>query len=189
MRLYLITHAHTVQDPSVAADAWRLSTRGVQEAAQLADAPFWEGVSRIVLSSEQKTWLTVEAVANARKLPVWIDCRFDELRRTGWSENYAAQVAAAFEEPEKSSGGWEPVARLRVRALEGLRDLQRRFTHENVALVGHGICLSVLRAFFLGCRSLDYRAWQRLTFASVAVAATTPPALVQDFIFSDQAQR
>ncbi|MEZ4611497.1 MAG: hypothetical protein R2838_14885 [Caldilineaceae bacterium] len=41
-RLYLITHAHTAADPATDARLWRLSPTGVDQAAQLAAAPWWD---------------------------------------------------------------------------------------------------------------------------------------------------
>ncbi len=81
MRLVLITHAHTAAIPAADADAWGLSPTGAAQAAVLARAAFWAEVAQIVVSSEPKARLTVEPVVQERRLPVWVDCRFDELRR------------------------------------------------------------------------------------------------------------
>ncbi|MCB0162357.1 MAG: histidine phosphatase family protein, partial [Caldilineaceae bacterium] len=91
-RLYLITHAHTAADPAADARLWRLSPTGVDQAARLAAAPWWDDVDAIVLSSEAKTRLTVAPLLAQRDLPVVIDARFDELKRGGWCDDYAGQV-------------------------------------------------------------------------------------------------
>lgn len=189
MRIYLITHAHTEQLPSVAADAWRLSARGIEQAALLAKASIWEEIDRVVVSSEPKTLLTVAEIVAQRYLPVWIDSRFDELRRSGWTENYAAQVAAAFAEPSRSIAGWEAVVAVRQRAVSGLADLEQRFGGETLALVGHGLCLSIIRAEILGNPRVDFAAWQRLAFASYASIVLNPPTLLEDFPISANAMR
>jgi broad specificity phosphatase PhoE len=181
MKIYLVTHAHTEQIPGVAADAWRLSARGNKEAASLADAPFWGQIDRVVVSSEPKTLLTVGEVVSQRRLPIWIDSRFDELRRRGWTEDYASQVAEVFAEPTKAIGGWEAADAVRARALNGLAGLQRRFQGETLALVGHGLCLSILRAAILGQATVDFSAWQRLSFATYALIELTPPTVLTDF--------
>src|SRR5215217_5454303 len=107
MRIYLITHAHTEQVAGVAADAWQLSSHGVEQASKLAASPIWTQISHVVISSEPKSWLTVETVVRQRHLPVWIDSRFDELRRSERIEDYAAQVARVFAQPAQSIDGWE----------------------------------------------------------------------------------
>jgi broad specificity phosphatase PhoE len=184
MRIYLITHAHTEQIPHVATDAWQLSARGLQQAAELTKAPFWAEVDRVVVSSERKTWLTVADVVRERKLPVWVDCRFDELRRSGWIEDYAAQVAKVFAQPTQSVIGWEPAISAQRRAELGLADLQRRFWGETLALVGHGISLSLVRAGLLGLSRVDHEVWQRLSFGTCALASLAPPVIIQDFVQS-----
>ena len=187
MKIYMITHAHTEQSPDVAVDTWRLSQRGIGQAEALANAPFWDEVDRVILSSESKTWLTVAEVVKARNLPVWIDSRFDELRRGGWIVNYADQVAAAFGSPDIAMGEWERVNAVRERALQGLADVRRRFVDETVAVVGHGLCLSILRAEILGHRQIDIAAWRNLDFAAVACVVVTPCTLdlAFDFKMSD----
>ena len=189
MRIYLVTHAHTEQMPDVAVDAWRLSARGQEQAAKLATEPFWDEVDRVVVSSEPKTWATVSDVVHKRPMPVWIDSRFDELRRSGWTENYAAQVAAVFAEPLRSAGGWESVDNVRRRVWDGLDDLQRRFAGERLVLVGHGLCLSILRAEILGQTQVDFTAWQRLVFGAHAAVLIDPPTMLKDFDVSVQPQR
>jgi broad specificity phosphatase PhoE len=189
MRIYLITHAHTEQIHSVAADAWRLSARGNEQAAALADAPFWAQVDRIVVSAEPKTLLTVAGVVERRKIPVWVDSRFDELRRTDWIEDYGAQVAQVFAHPEHSISGWEPANSVQLRVRSGLADLKLRFAGETLALVGHGICLSLLRAWLLGLPTADLSHWQRLAFGSYAYVCLDPPAVLEDFVQSADVTR
>ncbi len=182
MQIVLITHAHTEQMRDVAVDAWRLSARGVEQAAALANAPFWANIDRVIVSSEPKTWLTIADVVAARHLPVWVDCRLDELRRCGWHVDYAAQVAEVFAHPSQSVAGWEAADSAIRRVLECVADLQSRFAGETIALVGHGICLSLLRAKLMGRSHVTLVEWQRLAFGSYALASLAPPTLLEDFI-------
>ena len=184
MRIYLITHAHTEQSPDVAIDRWSLSSRGVEQARKLVGAPFWDEVDRVVVSAEQKTYLTVAEIVRARSMQVWVDGRFDELRRAGWIEDYGVQIAAVFANPTHSIAGWETVESVRQRAMNGLVDLQRRFKGETLALVGHGLCLSVLRAEALQSPRVDYSEWQRLEFGSYASISLNPLTLISDFAMS-----
>lgn len=189
MRMFLITHAHTEQVADVAADAWRLSSRGGEQAASLAGASFWDVVDRVVVSAEPKTFLTVAGVVAERNLPVWIDSRFDELRRAGWIDDYAAQVEKVFTYPMQSVAGWESADAVRTRLQLGLADLQRRFVGETVALVGHGICLSLLRSRLLGLPTVNFLDWQQLSFGSYAYVNLDPPAVLEDFPMSSVAVR
>jgi broad specificity phosphatase PhoE len=189
MRIYLITHAHTEQVAGVAADTWQLSLRGVEQASKLAESPIWTQISQVVISSEPKTWLTVETVVRQRHLPVWIDSRFDELRRSEWIEDYAAQVAKVFAQPVHPINGWEAAETVRLRALAGLADLSRRFPDQTLAVVGHGLCLSIVRSAILGHQQADFSTWRHLSFATHALISLHPSILIDDFETSSQVAR
>ncbi|MBX3054794.1 MAG: histidine phosphatase family protein [Caldilineaceae bacterium] len=180
--LYLITHAHTQQKRDTDATRWDLSPAGYEQAAGLARLPFWEGVDRIVLSSEAKTRLTVGPVLAARRLPMTVDPRYDELHRTHeWTYDYGARVAEVFANPARSVAGWEPANDARTRFLEGIHALADAFPHETIALVGHGLTLSLFRAHLLGQAQVNFADWQRLSFCALAEVEWPGLKLVQDF--------
>jgi broad specificity phosphatase PhoE len=181
--LFLITHAHTRQQPGMDAATWILSETGLAQAQILAQQPFWDGVDRIVLSSEPKTRLTVEGVLRTRPLPVIIAPRFDELVRTAeWTENYAARVAEVFANPDASIGGWEAAQHALTRFLAGIDTLRQQFAGETLALVGHGLTLSLYRAHLLGQTRVNLEEWRTLSFAAVAQVDLQSQKLVADFI-------
>lgn len=180
-RLYLITHAHTQIDTAVDAVHWRLSPAGEAQAATLALLPWWATVDRIVISAEAKTRLTVAPVLARRTIPMSADARFDEVRRPGWVEEYAGRVRAFFAAPAQSIGGWEPADHALQRFLAGLHDHLAPAGAEQVALVSHGLVLSLYRAHLLGRRTVDFADWCALDFAAVATVDLSIPELVADF--------
>jgi broad specificity phosphatase PhoE len=183
--VYLITHAHTAVDPSRDAAHWHLSPAGEDQAEALAQQPCWDHVDVIALSSEPKTRLTVAPVLAARKLPLVVDPRFDELKRSGWADDYAALVKQAFAEPEVAVDGWEAAASAQARFLAGMDALAAAHPGGTLALVSHGLVLSLYRAHILGLSHVRLADWQQLSFAAVATveisAATGRCVLVQDF--------
>jgi broad specificity phosphatase PhoE len=181
MQLYLITHALTLPDRNTAATAWHLSELGMQQAVTLAAQPFWEQVDAIVLSSEPKTRLTVQRVLAQRSLPVVVDVRFDELHRPGWVDDYTARVRQAFLEPAIPAGEWEAADEALARFLAGIDHLCQRFSEKNLALVGHGLTLSLYRAYLLGRRTVDLAEWQQLSFAALAIVDPVAKVILQDF--------
>lgn len=188
-RIYLITHAHTAQQPDRAAELWELSPRGEQEAAQLAHADFWAEVTRIVVSAEPKTLLTVGPVLARHSLPVSIDCRFDEVRRGGWVENYADRVERFFAQPEQSVGEWECAAAARRRMVAGLMHQVQSHPGATLAVVGHGLGLSLLRAHIARLPVADFDLWRRLGFAAAACITVNPDTIVADFVPSASTMR
>ncbi|MFN8486544.1 MAG: histidine phosphatase family protein [Caldilineaceae bacterium] len=181
MQLYLITHAHTAQNRQTEATQWQLSDQGRQQATMLARQPFWAEVEQIVLSREPKTYLTVEPVIAQRGLPVLRDARFDELLRPGWTEDYTAQVRQAFAQPAVAAGAWEPATAALTRFLAGISELCQRFPQNTLALVGHGLTLSLYRAYLLGKPQVDLAEWRQLSFAAVALVDPLAKTILKDF--------
>ena len=181
MYLYLITHAHTVQNSAADARTWRLSSHGIEQSQALARLPMWDSVQRIVLSTEPKTLLTVEPVFARGNLPRVADVRFDELRRGGWVGDYGAQVRAAFAQPGESVGGWEPAADALARFVEGVAELCRAYRGEKLALVSHGLVLSLYRTHLLGKDRVEYDDWGALSFGAVALVNLINGELIFDF--------
>ncbi|MCB9157604.1 MAG: histidine phosphatase family protein [Caldilineaceae bacterium] len=181
MQLYLIRHAHTQARTDVDAATWTLSAQGQQQALALAQAAFWPHVDRIVLSREAKTRLTIEPVLAKFKPPIVTDGRFDELRRGGWIADYSAHVAQAFAAPQIPAGAWESAADARQRFVSGIDALIDTYPHETIALVGHGLTLSLYRAYLLGQPTVKLADWQNLPFAAVAHVAPKRHQLLSDF--------
>ncbi len=182
MRLFLITHAHTQIQPAQAATQWTLSAIGQAQAERLATLPLWHTVDQIVLSSEPKTRLTVEAVLAQHNLPVRVDARFDELQRPGWIEDYATQVQRAFAEPTQAAGEGEPAATALARFQAGIADLCDQCAGRTLALVGHGLTLSLYRAHLLGQMHVHFGDWQQLSFAAIALVDPVAPQLLQQLL-------
>jgi broad specificity phosphatase PhoE len=179
--LYLVTHAHTEAEPAIESARWRLSAQGERQAALLAQQPFWSQVDRIILSSEPKTRLTVAPLLALRPLPVTIDARFDELVRPGWVEQYESRVAQAFAYPEQPAGDWEPAGHALNRMVAGIADLCIEWAGQTLALVGHGLTLSLYRAYLLGYSYVGLGDWRQLSFAAVALVDPVNGRLLQDF--------
>lgn len=180
--LFLITHAHTQQKKDADTTRWDLSAAGREQAAALARLPFWDGVDRVVVSREVKTRLTVAPVLAARKLPLTIDPRYDELRRgSGWVDDYGARVGEVFAEPDRSIGGWEPANDALTRFREAIHALAGAFPAETIALVGHGLTFSLFRAHLLGLVQVNFADWQRLSFCALAEVTWPDLQLAVDF--------
>lgn len=179
--LYLITHAHTSADPAADARTWHLSELGGVQAQRLAEQPWWADVTHVALSSEAKTRLTVAPVLRQRPLSVVTDARFDELKRGGWLPDYAAQVRRAFAAPAEAIDGWEPAAAALARFRAGIDDLAAAHPGAVVALVSHGLVLSLYRAWLLGYDRVRFNDWQQLSFAAVAQVDPAQRTVLKDF--------
>jgi broad specificity phosphatase PhoE len=180
-RLYLITHAHTQIDPAQDAVTWQLSSAGMAQAERLAAHPFWATIDRIIVSSERKTSLTVAPLLAQRNLPITSERRFDEVHRPGWVDAYSERVRAFFASPGQSIGGWESADHALHRVLAGVAAHIAPDRSEQVALVSHGLVLSLYRAHLLAQWPPDFEAWRRLGFGAVAQVDLQHAQLIEDF--------
>ncbi len=182
MRLYLITHAATQIDKNADASAWHLSVAGSEQVAKLLTLPFWDEVEQIALSSEAKTRLTVAPLLERRTLPITIDPRLDELHRPGWVDDYTARVRQAFAEPLLPAGEWEAASIALARIRAAIADLCHHYPNQTVALVGHGLTLSLYRAYLLGHTHVNLEDWRALSFAAVALVDPVQNNVLHDFV-------
>jgi broad specificity phosphatase PhoE len=167
--LYLVRHAATEPQPGVEPTLWNLSEAGFVAAAALAGRRFWPEVQRVVTSTERKAIATAAPAAEMWRLPLESQAAFNEVRRGGWSEEYEADVAAFFARPDDPPQGWESAASAQQRTVEGLEAVARTFPGQNLALVGHGLLWSLLRAHLLGQAQVNARAWRAIRMPDVAV--------------------
>ena len=108
-------------------------------------------------------------VLATRPLPVTVDARFDELRRSPtWTDDYVARVAEVFAHPRRSVHGWEAADDALARFLAGIADLRVQFPNQILALVGHGLTFSLYRAHLLHRDRVELEDWKALSFAAVA---------------------
>lgn len=147
----------------------------------LAQQPFWAEVQAVAVSREPKTWLTVAPRLARRPLPVWCDGCFDELRRPTYVDDYTGRVRTAFARPTQAAGDWEPAQAALARFLAGIAALCTAFPSHTLALVGHGLTLSLYRAYLLRQPSVNFDDWTQLSFAAVAIADPVSRRLLQEF--------
>lgn len=183
MLLYLIRHAATERVAEQPAEQWNLSEAGFLAAGALAGRRFWPEIGRLVTSTERKAIATAAPAAELWRLPSEANPLFDEVRRGDYVEDYEAQVRAFFAQPERSVNGWERAANALARAVTGLATLRAESPDANLALVGHGLLWTLLRAQLLGQPQPDPAEWRAIRMPDVALwrwegASWT---LVQDF--------
>lgn len=181
MHIYLIRHAATQIDQTIDAKAWSLSEKGATQAQQLAACAFWKDIEAVVVSSEYKTYLTVEAAVARFALPVQIDNRLDEVQRGGFVEDYQAQVQQFFANPAKAINGWEAADDALARMNQAIADLAVDYKDQTVAVVSHGLILSLYRAYLLKHQIIRFEDWRALGFATVALVDSTQQQLLCDF--------
>ncbi len=167
--LYLIRHAATQRVPNVDPAQWTLSDKGFLAAVALAGQRFWPEIGRVVTSTERKALATVAPAAEMWRLPIESRAAFDEVRRGSYVEDYEAAVHTFFADPSHPPEGWESATTARERVVAGLEALLQEHPGQNLALVGHGLLWSLLRAHLLGQPQVDADEWRAIQMPDIAV--------------------
>ncbi len=191
--LYLVRHAATQPNPDQHAGEWTLSEAGFLAAGVLAGRRFWPEIDRVITSTEFKSYATVAPALELWGLSheAWSD--FDEVKRGGYIEDYTARVADFFAHPDHSPDAWETATAALQRAITGLHRALHAYHDSNIALVGHGLLWSLLRARLLGLSHVNPAEWAAVAMPDVAVwrVENDTITLLQDFegIRSHHAQK
>lgn len=170
--LYLIRHPHTKLDLARPSTDWDLSETGRAQIAVLLDAPCWPHVRAVYASAEHKAMIPAEMAATRYGLTWRPVATLGEVDRRAYvapdQASYEAAVAAFFARPEASPFGWETAAAALSRfrtALEGL--LARHAPEESLAIVSHGLVLSLYEAHLRG-EPPSLERWRALPFCAIA---------------------
>ena len=143
----------------------------------------WRQVHRVITSTEKKAIVTAAPAAGLWRLPVEQRAAFDEVHRAGYIEDYENTVRAFFSTPERAPAGWESALQAQARAVSALEDLLALYPRENLALVGHGLLWTLVRAFLRSPWEETFDVWRNIQQPDLAVWQRQNQGwrLVQDF--------
>ncbi len=182
--IYLVRHPQTAVDLAIPSREWVLSLEGEQQARHLARQPFWGQVDMLFTSDEPKSTVTVETVAEQTGLPWAVRGCLGELDRSAFQPPdiaaYRSAVARMFSSPHESIRGWEPRARAEERIVTCVQELVAQHDGSNLAIVSHGLILTILVAHLAGMSS-PFDFWREIGFASVAVLDSAGWEMVTPF--------
>jgi len=182
-RLVLVRHAAVRVQSAVATSRWELSDDGRLAAAELRRNSALAKVGLIVTSPEPKATATAIALADGRPVLERDDLRELDRSAAGWlctELEYVALVAEILASPARSARGCEPAAAAQQRLVRVVGDLLASST-DDVAVVSHGIVLSLYLAHVRGKASVDLEAWRRMRMPDLAVVDADRAEVLVDF--------
>jgi broad specificity phosphatase PhoE len=173
--LYLVRHPETRVDLLIPSSRWLLTEEGMGQAQRLARQSFWRQVSMIYASDEPKAVTAARVVAAHTGIPWQTRSCLGELDRRRYQPPdiaaYRSAVTRMFSNPEQSIRGWETRADAEERIVMCVQELVTENPDATVAIISHGIILTILVAHLTGVSEL-YEFWREMGFASVAVLDT-----------------
>jgi broad specificity phosphatase PhoE len=180
----LIRHAPVVPDPARPPDQWLLSETSEALVAALASLPAAARVERFFSSPEPKALGTARIVAGAR--PIEAEPGLRELDRStaGWldtPDGYASLVAEILCAPERSIRGCEPAAEAQRRMVNAVERIVAGHRDRNVAIVSHGIALTLYLSALRGLALPDLDLWRRMRLPDLALVDPERRLVLEDF--------
>lgn len=156
------------------ASAWRLSPRGREQCAPLADAVRRHRPGHLVSSSEPKAIETAQAIASVLGLDHSVAAGLEEHHRESvpFLPDFADRVAKLFAQPDERVLGEETAREALARFAPALDDLVATWRWPGPpCLVSHGTVLSLYLADRCGIDGLDL--WRRLRCPSLLIVDDT----------------
>lgn len=182
--LFLIRHAPVELDLAVAAEHWTLSAEGRKLAERLAALPILENLQAVWSSPEPKAQATARPLVDRHNAAFLIHPHLAELQRGPNNlpdrEDYESAVRQAFANPETSSGGWERACDAQRRIVAGVNEIAAQASGP-VAIVSHGLVLSLLVAHLRRETHVDVDEWRALPLPALAVMDRDTWQLIEPF--------
>jgi broad specificity phosphatase PhoE len=170
--LFLVRHAPVKVDLSIPAHEWQLSAEGYTLAERLAALPIFAGLRTVWASPEPKAQATAKPLAHHYAASLLVHPDLSELRRSPTNiadrEAYETAVRQAFANPETSVAGWERAAHAQRRIVGCVLELAAQ-TREPMAVVSHGLVLSLLLAHLRGQSQVDFAEWRSIPLPALAI--------------------
>jgi broad specificity phosphatase PhoE len=178
--LVLVRHAMVTFHREVPSAQWHLSPDGRAAAEALAARDTWAPLVRVYSSHEPKAIATAQRCCAANALPLTIEPALHEVERP-WSEGDYKSEAESYLRGQ-ARDGWEPRGAATERMRGAVEGVLSAHTGGDVAVVSHGLVLSLYLASLL---DLDPEAtaalWRGIGFPDYAVVDPAARTLVQPF--------
>jgi broad specificity phosphatase PhoE len=182
--VFLIRHGPVELDLAVPAEQWQLSAAGYDLVLRLAALPCLAGLQTVWSSPEAKAVATARPLAQRYDLPLLLHPKLAELRRGPGNlpqrSEYEAAVSQAFAQPEISVNGWERACDARQRMLDALDEIAAASSGP-IAVVSHGLALSLLVGHLRGQTQVDLAEWRAIPLPALAILDLDSRRLVAPF--------
>jgi broad specificity phosphatase PhoE len=174
-KLILIKHASPFVIPGTPPEKWRLSDKGRDACAPLAEALRPHAPAVIVTSDEPKAKETAQLVADALKIPLEIDRHLREHDRSNVphmrSAEFISHVELMFRKPAECVLGSESADEAFERFDAAVRAAIDKHPGGNVAVVSHGTVIALFIARHADHNPFEW--WRKLGLPSF-VTMTLP---------------
>lgn len=181
-----LRHALTKIDSSKPAEQWELAEEGIRNITELVQSGVFDDIDIIVASAEMKAFQTAHFVKERIEKEISQMIEFNELNR-GFSylsskEEYEKKVSIALLNIDKSINDWESAKSTLDRFLQGIENLNKKFSNKKILVVCHGINLSLYFAHLLKIPEKQlFARWKNLEFCAWGIVKKKE--VVRDIVY------
>jgi alpha-ribazole phosphatase len=161
-KLILIRHGETnwnVEGRYTGQTDIPLNSHGIKQAHILTKRLSSQNIDAIYSSDLRRALQTAEILAEACGAPLFADARLREINQGQWEGMHFEEIRARFAKAwrrrkdnplEVAPPGGETVRQVRARVLHVVEEILQRHPNHVVAIVSHGLALSILKTHFGG---------------------------------------
>lgn len=170
-------HAHTKVDVSTPVSQWVLSEKGQEQALALANEPRFQDADVIIVSGEQKSYLTMKPLADKLGKTMKSYDILSELDR----DKGGVMKPEAYEAAEKKAltnlevaykneqGTWETAKSALERFSSGIEEINQENEGKKILVCGHGYTINMYFAQLLGKLDKVYERVKKNNFCDFGV--------------------
>jgi 2,3-bisphosphoglycerate-dependent phosphoglycerate mutase len=164
--LFLVRHAESAPDFSVAESDWPLSAIGRAQATRLAEHARSFAATRLIASPYRRAIETLEPTARTLGLPIEIAADLRERHlRDGYVENWDALLVQLWRDLDAGMPNCETGTQCRYRVARCIDAIATAHAGETLVACSHGNAITL----FLGTidRTVGYDTWKRMQMPDV----------------------
>jgi len=164
--LYLVRHAESAPDFSLAEADWPLSPNGTTQARRLATHLSKLGATRLIASPYRRAVDTFEPCSRRTGLPIYVEADLRERRlRDGYIENWDEFMRGLWADPDAHMPNCESGTQCRMRVTNCLTQIAEDLAGETLLICSHGNAIAL---FLSGIdASFGYEGWKLMRNADV----------------------
>lgn len=171
-KIIFLRHADTQKDPNLNASFWSLSELGNSQAQNIISNPVFHDVTRAYVSSEIKTYLTIEPLIQKFEIIVEKNADLDEVHRGDKflsKEDFEKEKYKQLEDLDYPAFGGETGNQALERFQKAVEKIKSESQNQNILIVTHGTILNIYLAKVLGKFDDITTRWKNTGFCSYAV--------------------
>lgn len=146
MKLILVRHSKTKQEPDISPNLWGLSSEGEELSKQLASNTIWKDIDLICSSNQLKALETAIPIAKLNSIPIKVYENLTEITSftiKTFEEDYKKCVNDFYTIPNKSYFGGETLEIALKRFNKAIELIIQENRDKTVAVVSHNNILTV----------------------------------------------